>query len=143
VKVIAIGYQFSSVGFDTEQLAEADYGASGMDWLEEATNMKRIWPIALIGFVLLWYIALFPPRRPQRVEQSHIAVSRAFLFSTEFYLERAEEGSIRAEIDTGRMLSEIVLVVTFFGLVIASLLVPGSRSDARNRDCGSPTEGPQ
>jgi hypothetical protein len=94
---------------------------SGMDWLERATNMKRIWPIALIGLVLLWYIALFPPRRPQRVEQSHITVSRAFLFSNEFYLERAENGGIRAEIDTGRMLAEIVLVVTFFGLLIASM----------------------
>ncbi len=81
--------------------------------------MKHARPILLLGIVLLWYIALFPPRRPQRVEQSHLSVSRAFLLSEEFYLERSDTASIRAEIDTGRMLAEIVMVVTSLGLILA------------------------
>jgi hypothetical protein len=123
--MIAIAYQFSSVDFDTKSSRRPPtvlwHGLTSGE-----TNMKRIWPIALIGLLLLWCIALFPPRRPQRVEQSQLPVSRAFLFSKEFYLQRAENDSIRVEIDTGRMLSEIVLVVTFFGFLIAT--IPSSRT---------------
>ncbi len=88
--------------------------------------MKHARPILLLGIVLLWAIALFPPRRPQTVEQSHLSVSRAFLLSDEFYLERSDATSIRAEIDTGRMLAEIVIVVTSLGLILV-LFPPAPR----------------
>ena len=79
--------------------------------------------ILIIGICLCAVCALFPPRRiilPQDYDHNtlHGQVTHAFVFSDDFGVYRVGNLGYLTEVDSGRLLVELVLAASLTGIVV-------------------------
>lgn len=84
-------------------------------------DKSRAFTLALVGLLLCFLCALFPPRRS--VTGGPTSVSRAFLFDADIDKNKIKNSDgftySSVEIDAGRLLAEFILIVaaTGFGVI--------------------------